>query len=87
MMIHRYKLLNDHNNEDEAEDMIVNQPYKCEIIMTNISPKSKIVNLLCQIPNGSLPLMFTKYVDSNQFSLGPYTTQKKEIQFYFPKEG
>ena len=79
MMIHRYKLLNGSDDDNEAEDIIMNKPYKCEIIMTNISPKRKTVNLLCQIPNGSLPLMHTKYVDSNQYQIGPYTTEKQEI--------
>jgi hypothetical protein len=64
MMIHRYKHLIE-DNKNEEEDMLINQPYKCEIIMTNISPNAKTVNLLCQIPNGSIPLMQTKYVDSN----------------------
>ena len=47
MMIHRYKLLNGCDDDNEAEDIIMNKPYKCEIIMTNISPKKKTVNLLC----------------------------------------
>jgi len=42
--------------------------------MTNISPKSKDVTLLCQIPNGSIPLKKTKYVDGKKFVLKPYTT-------------
>jgi len=55
--------------------------------MTNISTKSKEVTLSFQIPNGSLPLKKTKFIESKSFSLGPYTTLKTTQQFYFPSDG
>lgn len=76
MITHRYQSLINHDDDEEVEDMIVNHPYQCEVIMTNISPKSKDVTLLYQIPNGSIPLKQTKYIDSKTFLLKPYTTLK-----------
>lgn len=76
MITHRYQSLINRDDE-EVEDMLVNHPYQCEVIMTNISPKSKDVTLLYQIPNGSIPLKKTKYIDSKRFLLKPYTTLKE----------
>lgn len=45
-------------------DMRINEPYICKINLTNISPVKKEVTLLYQIPNGSLPLKITKYINS-----------------------
>ena len=42
--------------------------------MTNISSKTKPITLLYQIPNGSIPLKKSKYMDSKRFILKPYTT-------------
>jgi len=44
--------------------------------MTNVSPEKKNITLLYQIPNGSLPLMQTQYITSEQFLLDPYATKK-----------
>ena len=77
MVTHRYQSLINYSDDDECEDMIVNHPYQCEVIMTNISPKSKDITLLYQIPNGSIPLKKTKYIDSRRLLLKPYTTLKQ----------
>lgn len=67
--------------------MVINHPYTCEITITNISPKQKDVTLLFQIPNGSMPLGTTKFIESKKFLLQPYTTQKTNQHFYFPADG
>jgi len=46
MVIHRYQNLYNNNNEEEIEDFLFNHPYQCEVIMTNVSSKSKRVTLL-----------------------------------------
>ena len=75
LISHRYQsLVNKIEEDDEVENFIINHPYKCEIIMTNISAKTKAITLLFQIPNGSIPLKKTKYMDSKKFVLKPYTT-------------
>ena len=37
MVIHRYFDLNDRNSETKLKEFLINIPYGCEIIMTNIS--------------------------------------------------
>jgi hypothetical protein len=63
MVTHRYHSLKDGKNK-EVEEFLINHPYQCEIILTNIT-KIHInkFTLLYQIPNGSLPLNLTKYID------------------------
>jgi len=48
---------------------------------------TKNFSILYQIPEGSLPLNMTKYMKSVQQSLSPYTTNKLQYHFYFPKAG
>ena len=40
-----------------------------------------------QIPNGSLPLMKSKYIESKTVMINPFSTIKETVQFYFPKDG
>jgi hypothetical protein len=61
--------------------------YVCQIVLTNVSPKEHHVDILYQIPQGSLPLKRTKYLQSKDICLQPYSTEQYEIQFYFPQEG
>lgn len=87
MVIHRYQNIGQSTEEDEINEFLVNKAYECQIVMTNISPKRKQITLLYQVPNGSLPIGETKYINSQQYTLQPYTSQKCEIQFYFPYAG
>lgn len=86
ILIHRYKQLDSQGAEDE-DSFVVNNAYQCEIMLTNQSAKRKQVDLLYCIPNGSLPLRSTKYVESSMVTLDPYSTKKKIIVFYFPGGG
>jgi hypothetical protein len=54
------------DNESSAmpEEFLVNKAYACEVIMTNVSPKSSTFSILYQVPQGSLPLQQTKYMKS-----------------------
>jgi hypothetical protein len=53
MVTHRYTRIDDYGNqhrsdEDEAipEEFLINVPYECEVIMTNVSPDTTEFNLL-----------------------------------------
>mmetsp|Transcript_16284 Transcript_16284/g.25157 ORF Transcript_16284/g.25157 Transcript_16284/m.25157 type:complete len:187 (-) Transcript_16284:1694-2254(-) len=87
MIIHRYQQYPANSEEDQVTEMLINQPYTCEIVMTNVTPKTKEVNLLFQIPFGSLPMLKTKFIDSKQFTIRPFTAERQIIQFYFPSAG
>lgn len=88
MVTHRYRREDGHGNEDEEEavpkEFLINTPYSCEVIMTNVSPYVKDFNLLYQIPFGSLPIYKTKYMRSNPFKLSSFSTERTKFFFYFP---
>ena len=45
------------------------------------------MEILCEIPDGSLPLNTLYYTKSMNMTLPSYTTQQFEYFFYFPLEG
>eukprot|EP00347_Sterkiella_histriomuscorum_P016748 403352004 len=89
LITHRYIKQNDDSSTAAAipEEFLTNTAYSCEVIMTNVSPQQKDFSILYQIPQGSVPLQTTKYMKSQVFQIGSYTTQKVIFDFYFPKEG
>lgn len=78
---------NEIDKDQNTGEFLINTAYSCEVIITNVSPKSKEFSLLYQIPQGSLPLQMTKYMKSIPQTLAPYTTDKVKFYFYFPSEG
>lgn len=91
LVTHRY--VQDNNNSGVSsssaipDEFLVNTAYRCEIIMTNVSPMQKNFSLLYQIPQGSMPLNMTKYMKSIPQTLSSYTTTKMIFYFYFPQIG
>ena len=68
MVIHRYNKIDIYRNavdDDDGmgsvpEEFLTNSPYKCEVIITNVSPNTKTFSLLYQIPLGSMTLAKSK---------------------------
>jgi hypothetical protein len=88
MVIHRYQKIEEKDNTaEQPTEFLTNTPYKCEVIITNVSPQSKKFSLLYQIPLGSMPLSKTKNMKSHYMELQPYTTKKVTFDFYFPQVG
>ena len=87
ILIHRYRSLITGKSDDQIENYLVNHPYECEVIMTNVSSSSRDVTLLISVPNGSLPLRQTKYIQSKQLKINSFSTHLEKIQFYFPQTG
>lgn len=75
------------NNEEEFTEFVVNKLYQCQVIITNISPNDSQLTLLHQIPDGSLPMNGSKYVESREMNVSPYTSEMHKIVFYFPASG
>lgn len=69
-------------------EFLPNVPYKCEVIVTNVSPMSQSnFNVFMQIPAGSMPMKRTKAIESRLLSLSSYSTKKLHFEFYFPTIG
>ena len=89
LVTHRYVVADSAETQSAAtpEEFLVNKPYQCEVIMTNVSPQQKNFSVLFQVPQGSLPLQITKYMKSLPQTLASYTTLKQIFHFYFPSAG
>lgn len=61
--------------------------YGCRVVVSNSGENHESVNLLTQIPEGSLPLSGAKRTDSAPREIDPYGALQKEYAFYFPETG
>lgn len=82
MVTHRYQRIDDYGRQHKTDDdeaipheFIVNVPYECEVIMTNVSPSKTDFNLLYQVPIGSMPIMKTKFMKLQPATLDSYSTE------------
>lgn len=58
--------------------------YGANIVLTNPASSPQKVELLLQIPKGSMPVLGSKSTNSLRVRLEPYTTQTFNYYFYFP---
>ena len=87
LVIHRFFESGKKNSEEKVKEYLTHQIYGCEVIITNVSSKNQIFQVLWQVPEGSLPVYTTNYQKSENKSLNAYSTMTFEFYFYFPKEG
>jgi len=78
----------------EKVDKFVNQQqfaagktYGCRVVITNVSSVKYQVQLLCQIPTGSIPVNGGFRTKNFDVSLHSYATSSLEYYFYFPEAG
>eukprot|EP00005_Dracoamoeba_jomungandri_P005861 CAMPEP_0174259848 /NCGR_PEP_ID=MMETSP0439-20130205/8626_1 /TAXON_ID=0 /ORGANISM="Stereomyxa ramosa, Strain Chinc5" /LENGTH=2151 /DNA_ID=CAMNT_0015343913 /DNA_START=9 /DNA_END=6464 /DNA_ORIENTATION=- len=71
----------------DSYEFMKNQPYTCRVVVTNVTSSPKSLDLLTQIPRGSLPLEIPKQTDSKTIHVQPYDTHQHQFTFYFPFEG
>lgn len=61
--------------------------YGAQLVVTNPTSAPQKIEMLLQIPRGSLPVQGTKPTDSRRLALAGYSTQTLEYFFYFPATG
>ena len=61
--------------------------YGCRIVITNVSSVTFSVQVLCQIPTGSIPILNGFRTKNFIRELSSYATTSIEYYFYFPKDG
>lgn len=69
------------------DEFVVHLAYRGEVILSNPTPKRRTVDVLWQIPAGSLPLAGGLATDSRTMTLEPFAVQRIEYAFYFPSAG
>lgn len=73
--------------EKEVTRFVKNMPYCVQTLVTNTSGSSLELQILVDIPSGSIPLKSHEYTQITSLNLNPYTTQSFERNFYFPESG
>ena len=73
--------------EKEVNQFVVLTPYSVETVVTNTSGTSIDVQLLIDIPEGSIPLRTNEYTQTINTTINPFSTQSWSRMFYFPLEG
>jgi hypothetical protein len=69
------------------DEFIIQRVYRGEIIITNPTPKRRTIDVLWQIPAGSIALASGQATDSKTMVIEPFAVQRLEYLFYFPKPG
>lgn len=74
--------------EKEVEEFVINKIYGTKVIITNMSIANLNLQILAEIPSGSIPVNSFEYTKSIEISINSYqTVNAMEFYFYFPKPG
>ena len=67
--------------------LLIGVPYRTSVVVTNPTSTQKVVQVLCQLPAGAMPLAASRVTRSTPVTLGPYSTAQVQYSFYFPAAG
>ena len=73
--------------EKDPKEFVINKIYGCQVVVTNCSIADQEFQVLCEIPEGSIPVRTIDYTKSHTIRLSSYTTTQIEYFFYFPQVG
>ena len=68
-------------------EFVAHTAYGCQVVVTNPTSARQKLNVLTQLPVGSLPLSGGQFTKSVALDLEPYRTHTLDYLFYFPKPG
>ncbi len=84
----RYVFVNNERQDKYLSDeFLVGVVYGCKVVITNTSSAPQKLDVLLQIPRGSMPLKNGFRTRSVNVDLAPYNTTTVEYFFYFPATG
>ena len=70
-----------------TEEFLPHVVYGCQVVITNPTSSPQKLDVLLQIPRGSMPVLNGKETRSVHMRLEPYSTQRLDYYFYFPATG
>ncbi len=69
------------------DEFLLHTVYLCQVVLTNPTSSRQKLDLLLQIPRGSVPVDSGFYTRSRHLRLESYATEDIEYSFYFPRVG
>lgn len=70
-----------------VDEFLVHTVYGCQVVITNPTSSRQKINVLLQIPQGSIPVLNSQATRTVHLNLEPYHTQTVDYHFYFPSAG
>ncbi|WLD12472.1 hypothetical protein [Planctellipticum variicoloris] len=70
-----------------TEEFVIHTVYGCQVVITNPTSARQKLNVLVQIPRGSMPVLNGQATKTVHVNLEPFHTQTLEYNFYFPAAG
>lgn len=70
-----------------SDEFLAHTLYGSQVVITNPTSTPRQVELLVQIPTGSVACNGSQETKTTLLNLGPFTTQTFEYSFYFPTDG
>lgn len=77
----------DGHREKTVSQFIKQKIYCCQVVITNTAGSQVDINLLTEVPQGSIPVSPPQYTLNSLLTLPNYHTQTFEYLFYFPNSG
>ncbi|OMJ83080.1 hypothetical protein SteCoe_16060 [Stentor coeruleus] len=78
---------NNYEQEKEVTQFIKQKIYTCKVVITNTSSKYVNLEIMIQIPQGSIALKPLESSKTYYKRLRPFSTSTIELRFYFPESG
>jgi len=70
-----------------TEEFLTGVVYGCQVVVTNPTSSLQRLDLLQQIPQGSIPVSGSKVIANGTLRLDPFQTHTQDYHFYFPAQG
>src|SRR5204863_3124271 len=70
-----------------SAEFLTGTVYGCQVVVTNPGSARRKLEVLFQIPAGSLPAKNTRIIQSVPVQLDAFRTQTLDFHFYFPQPG
>jgi hypothetical protein len=84
----RYRTIENERLDKYVSGEFIQQTlYGCQIVLTNPTSAPQKLEVLLQLPMGSLPVSNGQATKSESLTLSPFGTQTVEYFFYFPQAG
>ena len=74
-------------HQKSVQQFVILKPYTLQTIISNVSGSNFDIQILVDIPQGSIPLKNHNKTQIKNISLSAYTTTTFDRQFYFPAIG
>jgi hypothetical protein len=82
-----YNLETGRNEEKSVDFFLTGRVYGSQVVVTNVSSIEQKIQIITEIPQGSIPIIKNDFRQHLDLKLGQFSTHTFEFYFYFPGKG